>query len=175
MQSFPLHLILYVVLTVINQGIALRTRFVPSMSMSTKPITIYGSQGSRSPLINWYCHELDLPFQMEPPNATPHPFGQIPCVQDGNSVLFESGAILMYLADKYGELSTPEQRGMVGSWIVWANASLDPVLFKENEKGVDILYLLYAYYLSFFHGVLSFAFMCVIPRSGHWHRLWGRK
>ena len=69
-----------------------------TMSMNKdKPITIYGSQGSRSPLVNWYCYEINLPFKMESPNRTPHPFGQIPCVKDEDTVLFESGAILMYL------------------------------------------------------------------------------
>ena len=49
--------------------------------------------------------------------------------------MFESGAILQYVADKYGGLDTPEKRAAVGKWIMWANASLDPICFKENERG----------------------------------------
>ena len=42
----------------------------------------------------------------------------------------------MYLADKYsGEIDTPEKRSEVCQWVVWANSSLDPILFKENERG----------------------------------------
>ena len=49
--------------------------------------------------------------------------------------LFESGAILLYLADMYGGLDTPAKRAEASKWVVWANASLDPVLFIENERG----------------------------------------
>jgi glutathione S-transferase len=66
----------------------------------------------------------------------PNPFGSIPAAADvGGVSLFESGAILQYVADKYGGLDTPEKRAAVGKWIMWANASLDPICFKENERG----------------------------------------
>ena len=61
----------------------------------------------------------------------PSPFGKIPALADGDLQIFESGAILMFLADKYGGLETPEQRAEVNKWIVWANASLDPICFKD--------------------------------------------
>jgi glutathione S-transferase len=39
-----------------------------------------------------------------------NPFGKVPALQDGALSLFESGALLTYLADKYGKLDTPEAR-----------------------------------------------------------------
>ena len=42
---------------------------------------------------------------------------------------------MMYLADCYGGLDTPAKRADANKWVVWANASLDPVLFIENERG----------------------------------------
>jgi glutathione S-transferase len=39
-----------------------------------------------------------------------NPFGKVPAMQDGELCLFESGALLTYLADKYGKLDTPEAR-----------------------------------------------------------------
>ncbi|CAL1146959.1 unnamed protein product [Cladocopium goreaui] len=51
------------------------------------------------------------------------------------SRVFESGAILMFLADKYGGLDTPEKRAEANKWIVWANATLDPICFKEDGNG----------------------------------------
>jgi glutathione S-transferase len=39
-----------------------------------------------------------------------NPFGKVPALQDGSLSLFESGALLTYLADKYGKLDTPEAR-----------------------------------------------------------------
>ena len=32
-------------------------------------------------------------------------------------------------------LDTPEKRIDVCKWLIWANSSLDPILFKENERG----------------------------------------
>lgn len=110
------------------------SKVLTKMSMSN--VELFGSQGSRSPLINWYLHEINCDFKMaERSSVNPHPFGQIPCLKDGNVVMFESGAILMYLADKYGGLDSPEKRAAVSAWVVFANASLDPILFKENERG----------------------------------------
>ena len=62
----------------------------------------------------------------------PHPFGQLPCLVDGNEVCFESGAILIYLVTKYGKTS---ELASIISWIVWANASLDPICFMETPDG----------------------------------------
>ena len=81
-----------------------------SFAHMSSSLVLYGSQGSRSPLVNWYLHEIDIPFTMGNRVENPHPFGQIPCLKDGETVIFESGAILMYLADKYHQLDTPEKR-----------------------------------------------------------------
>lgn len=44
----------------------------------------------------------------------PNPFRSIPAASDSDGVeLFESGAILLYIADKYGGLDTPERRAAV--------------------------------------------------------------
>ena len=110
---------------------------------TTRATTLYGSQGSRSPLVNWYAHEIGLELAMRAPRdeTNPHPFGQVPALRDdadadgGELELFESGAILMYLADAYGGLDTPKTRAAAAAWVSWANASLDPVLFVENERG----------------------------------------
>lgn len=47
--------------------------------------------------------------------------------------IFESGAILLYIADKYGSgASTPEERAKYTKWVVWANSALDKSLFTAN-------------------------------------------
>ena len=110
---------------------------------TTRATTLYGSQGSRSPLVNWYANEIGLALEMRAPRdaSNPHPFGQVPALRDdadadGDEIeLFESGAILMYLADAYGGLDTPKMRAAAAAWVSWANASLDPILFVENERG----------------------------------------
>eukprot|EP00403_Amphidinium_massartii_P043897 CAMPEP_0178436542 /NCGR_PEP_ID=MMETSP0689_2-20121128/34493_1 /TAXON_ID=160604 /ORGANISM="Amphidinium massartii, Strain CS-259" /LENGTH=286 /DNA_ID=CAMNT_0020058641 /DNA_START=26 /DNA_END=883 /DNA_ORIENTATION=- len=99
---------------------------------------LYGNQGSRSPLVNWYLFEIGQEFDFVDASMErgPHPFGQIPSLVDGDVEVFESGAILMYLADKYGGLNTPELRAEAGKWVVWANATLDPICFKEIDGRV---------------------------------------
>jgi len=103
---------------------------------------LFGSQGSRSPLVNWYLFEIGQEFDPVDVRGVdrggpdfPHPFGAIPALRDGDLKVFESGAILMYLADKYGGLDTPETRAEAAKWVFWANASLDPICFIENENG----------------------------------------
>jgi hypothetical protein len=66
-------------------------------------LTIYGHPGSRSPLVNWACLELAVPFEMGDLDENPHPFGQMPCLTDGEAVIFESGAILQYFVDRLGQ------------------------------------------------------------------------
>ena len=67
-------------------------------------ITLYGNRGSRSPLVEWYLHEIGAPYShREDRTGLPNPFGQIPALKDDDIEIFESGAILLYLADKYGE------------------------------------------------------------------------
>ena len=98
-------------------------------------LEVWGSQGSRSPLVNWYLHELGVPFEMAALEKNPHPFGQIPSLKDGSVEVFESGAILLYLAQKYGGAHSAEAMAEVAKWVVWANSSLDPILFVENQRG----------------------------------------
>jgi glutathione S-transferase/alpha,alpha-trehalase len=106
-----------------------------SLSMS---LTLYGSRGSRSPLVNWAANELDIPIEAGDLSKNPHPFGQIPCLTDDNGVVvFESGAILNYLQSKANDkgIHGDATSAAVTSWISWANASLDPICFLETPDG----------------------------------------
>lgn len=73
-----------------------------SISMDSG-LTLYGSQQTRSPLVNWYLEEKSIPFTQKAPRPSAHPFGQTPFLTDDGGVeVFESGAILLYIADAYG-------------------------------------------------------------------------
>jgi glutathione S-transferase len=49
--------------------------------------------------------------------------------------LFESGALLLYLNDKYDDGDTVDKWSAIYPWVVWADVSLDPIIFKGNENG----------------------------------------
>jgi glutathione S-transferase/alpha,alpha-trehalase len=92
-------------------------------------------------LINWAALELGIDLTMGDLGENPHPFGKIPCLTDlgGEVGIFESGAILQYLHDQYGDrLKTRLSLGQsaaLASWIVWANASLEPICFVSSDDG----------------------------------------
>merc|ERR1719316_1571197 len=69
---------------------------------------------------------------MAAPRPSPHPFQQVPCLVDGDAVVFESGAILLYLLDTYGDqggVPTAAEKAAMYSWVVWANSELDGLCF----------------------------------------------
>jgi len=76
-------------------------------------ITIYHLSTSRSERIVWLMEELGLDYQLErfqreengaAPDAMKaiHPLGRAPIIRDGNTVLAESGAIVEYILNRYG-------------------------------------------------------------------------
>jgi len=92
---------------------------------------LHGSQQSRSPLVNWFAEEAGIELTMAAPRPSRHPFGQTPFLTDDDGAIevFESGAILLYLADRYGGDATPQVRAGYTKWVVYANATLDGLCF----------------------------------------------
>mmetsp|Transcript_129736 Transcript_129736/g.250216 ORF Transcript_129736/g.250216 Transcript_129736/m.250216 type:complete len:291 (+) Transcript_129736:88-960(+) len=105
----------------------LRTSRCSSLTMAPK---LHGSQQSRSPLVNWYANEAGIELEMVAPRPSNHPFQQIPFLTDDGGVeIFESGAILLYLADAYGSAKTAQERAQYSKWVVWSNSELDGLCF----------------------------------------------
>ncbi|KAL1523734.1 hypothetical protein AB1Y20_018663 [Prymnesium parvum] len=91
---------------------------------------LYGSPQSRSPLVNWFAAEIGVDLEMKPPRPSNHPFGQVPFLTDDEGVeVFESGAILLYLADRYLPESSAQRRASYTKWVVWSNSELDGLCF----------------------------------------------
>jgi len=90
----------------------------------------------------WCCDELVLPFERidaggpfghldEPSYLAMNPNGKIPTLVDGNFVLWESNAILRYLAMEYGPSSLlypadPKVRASIERWLDWSIGTLAP-------------------------------------------------
>jgi glutathione S-transferase len=103
-------------------------------------IKIHHARRARSARVIWLLEELSVPYQLEtieftreflqsPAYLQLHPLGKVPVVQDGSVTLYESGAIVEYLLEKYGEgrlapaASTPERAEYL-QWFHFGEASL---------------------------------------------------
>jgi glutathione S-transferase len=75
---------------------------------------IHHAPNSRSVRALWLFNELDLPYELEiyplgdksmrtPEYLKVHPLGRVPAVEDGDLTIFESGAIVQYVLNKYGD------------------------------------------------------------------------
>jgi glutathione S-transferase len=77
-------------------------------------LKIYHVPGTRSVRVVWLCEELELPFERVPIDFSPeyrasaewrrlNPVGKVPAMTDGDLILFESGAMVECILDRYGE------------------------------------------------------------------------
>jgi GST-like protein len=85
-----------------------------------------------------FLEEAGLPYEAIPvdtrkgeqhrPEFTAiNPNAKVPVIVDGASVVFDSSAILLYLAEKTGRfLSKPESRGEMLSWLMFSASGIGP-------------------------------------------------
>ena len=108
-------------------------------------LKLYGAEQSRAAIVHWYLEELGLPYErvlvdlqtgeaQQPEYLAINPLGKVPSIVDGDLKLWESGAILLYLADKYGGAASPEQRAIQSQWVLYANATMGPDIFSETTR-----------------------------------------
>src|SRR5438309_2921334 len=85
--------------------------------------------------VRWALEELGQPYDVRlvsfaAMKKTPHlalqPFGQIPTYEEGDLALFESGAILLHIAERHEGL-LPEDANARARAIAWMFAALDTV------------------------------------------------
>ena len=111
-------------------------------------IVVHHLNNSRSQRVLWLLEELQLPYEIRryerdpqtmlaPPELRAvHPLGKSPVISDGDLTLAESGAILEYLADRYGagRLAPPPgtpERTRFSYWMHYAEGSLMPPLLLK--------------------------------------------
>jgi glutathione S-transferase len=71
--------------------------------------------------------------------------GKVPAIEDESIKLWESGAILLYLAEKYAETDIYlAERSIWSQWILFANSTLATGLFIEANREQEVPKLLAA-------------------------------
>jgi GSH-dependent disulfide-bond oxidoreductase len=84
--------------------------------------------------------EMGLPYELVPVDTrkgeqhTPaflaiNPNGKVPAIVDGDATVFDSNAILLYLAEKTGKFlppNTPAERGQLLSWLMFVASGIGP-------------------------------------------------
>jgi glutathione S-transferase len=96
-------------------------------------ITLYHAPLTRSVRIYWLLEELGVPYQLETvsfrsdtiPFGQATPVGKLPAIRDGDLVMFESGAILEYIIERYGNgrLAPGPGSSLRGPYLQWVHFS----------------------------------------------------
>lgn len=90
---------------------------------------------ARDTRVRWAFEEVGQPYEVrllslramkEPEHLMLHPFGQIPTYEEGDLTLFESGAIVLHIAERHEGL-LPENPNARARAIMWMFAALNTV------------------------------------------------
>jgi glutathione S-transferase len=98
---------------------------------------------ARDMAVRWALEEVGQPYDVrlvsfaemkEPAHCALQPFGQIPTYEDGDLALFESGAIVLHIAECHPGLLPGDANGRARAiaWMFAAKSTVEPVIV-ENE------------------------------------------
>jgi glutathione S-transferase len=112
-----------------------------------------GGKGlARDTRVRWALEETGQPYEVrlvsfkamkEPAHLALHPFGQIPTYEEGDLVLFETGAIVLHIAERHAGLfpDDDDARARAIAWMFAALNSVEPPIldlsiakFVEGDK-----------------------------------------
>lgn len=107
---------------------------------------------ARDMAVRWALEEVGQPYDVrlvsfaemkEPAHLALQPFGQIPSYEEGDLALFESGAIVLHIAERHGGLlpRNANARARAIAWMFAAKSTVEPVVvegevakLREGEK-----------------------------------------
>ncbi len=112
-----------------------------------------GGKGlARDTRVRWALEETGQPYEVrlvsfkamkEAAHLALHPFGQIPTYEEGDLVLFETGAIVLHIAERHAGLfpADADARARAIAWMFAALNSVEPPIldlsiakFQEGDK-----------------------------------------
>lgn len=99
---------------------------------------------ARDMRVRWALEEVGQPYDVrllsframkEAAHRARHPFGQIPTYEEGDLVLFESGAIILHVAERHAGLlpSDPNARARAITWLFAALNTVEPPIVEREQ------------------------------------------
>jgi glutathione S-transferase len=96
---------------------------------------------ARDMRVRWALEEVGRPYDVRlvsfsemkgPAHCMLHPFGQIPTYEEGDLALFESGAIVLHLAERHAGLLPDDAnaRARAITWIFAALSTVEPAILE---------------------------------------------
>jgi glutathione S-transferase len=93
--------------------------------------------------VRWALEEVGQPYDVrllsfremkEPAHLALHPFGQIPTYKDGDLALFESGAIVLHIAERHVGLLPDDAnaRARAIAWMFSAKSTMEPPIVDRE-------------------------------------------
>ncbi|PTD22922.1 glutathione S-transferase family protein [Sphingomonas fennica] len=102
---------------------------------------------ARDMRVRWALEETGQPYDVrllsfdamkEPAHRALHPFGQIPTYEEGDLALFESGAIVLHIAEHHAGLLPDDANGRARA-IAWMFAALNTVEPPIVDRAMAVL------------------------------------
>ena len=98
--------------------------------------------------VRWALEEVGQPYDVrlvsfnemkQPAHRRLHPFGQIPTYEEGDLILFESGAIIFHIAERHPGLLPDDPNARLRA-IAWMFAALNTVEPPIVERSMAVLF-----------------------------------
>ena len=102
---------------------------------------------ARDMRVRWALEEVDRPYDVrllsfdemrKPAHRERHPFAQIPTFEEGDLVLFETGAIVLHIAERHADLLPDEggARALAITWMFAALNTMEPPILELEAAGL---------------------------------------
>lgn len=102
-----------------------------------------GEGHARDMRVRWALEEVGVPYEVrllsmrelkEPAHRARHPFGKIPTFEEGALTLFESGSIVLHIAEQHAGLlpGDADARAKAISWMFAALTTVEPPIVERE-------------------------------------------
>lgn len=101
---------------------------------------------ARDMRVRWALEEVEQSYEVrlvsfeamkQPAHLALQPFGQIPTYEDGDLAIFESGAIILHIAQQFPGLLPADQNGRARAiaWLFAAVSTIEPPIVEREATG----------------------------------------